>query len=67
MEDFFFYGNNSEKLVSRPKEIYDGAIPSANSVAIQNLIRLSHLTGNIELEEKSKFNNKMFFRVHTNE
>jgi uncharacterized protein YyaL (SSP411 family) len=29
----------------RPKEIYDGAVPSANSVALLNLLWLSRLTG----------------------
>ncbi|GAB6158414.1 thioredoxin domain-containing protein [Desulfotomaculum varum] len=43
---FFFYGKDSEQLIIRPKEIYDGAIPSGNSVAAVNLIRLARLTGN---------------------
>lgn len=42
---FFFYGKDSEQLLSRPKEIYDGAIPSGNSVATVNLLRLGRLTG----------------------
>ena len=32
-------------LFARKKEIYDGAVPSANSVACENLIRLSRMTG----------------------
>ncbi len=43
---FFFYGNDSEQLFTRNKEIYDGAIPSGNSVALYNLIRLSRMTAN---------------------
>ncbi|MDH7478888.1 MAG: thioredoxin domain-containing protein, partial [Syntrophomonadaceae bacterium] len=42
---FFFYGWDAEKLISRPKELYDGALPSGNSVATLNLLRLAHLTG----------------------
>jgi uncharacterized protein YyaL (SSP411 family) len=41
---FFFYGHDAEQLLARPKEIYDGAIPSGNSVAAYNLIRLAKLT-----------------------
>lgn len=41
---FYFYGKDGEELFSRPKEIYDGAIPSGNSVAAYNLIRLAKLT-----------------------
>jgi uncharacterized protein YyaL (SSP411 family) len=48
---FFLYGNDSEKLITKPKEIYDGATPSGNSVTIYNLIRLSRLTRNKSLEE----------------
>ncbi|SEN51361.1 thioredoxin domain-containing protein [Lihuaxuella thermophila] len=40
----YFYGKDGEELFSRPKEIYDGAVPSGNSVAAYNLIRLAKLT-----------------------
>jgi uncharacterized protein YyaL (SSP411 family) len=42
---FFFTSESAEKLPSRPMEIYDGAIPSGNSVSLDNLLRLSSLTG----------------------
>lgn len=41
---FFFSGQDSEKLISRTKEIYDGALPSSNSMAIYDLLRLGKLT-----------------------
>ncbi len=42
---FFSTPNGSVELPVRPKELYDGAIPSANSVALFNLVFLSRLTG----------------------
>lgn len=45
---FYLYGNDSEQLILRPKEAYDGAIPSGNSVAAMNLLKLAHLTERTE-------------------
>ncbi len=42
---FFLSPVNGEALLIRSKEIYDGAAPSANSVAISNYARLYRLTG----------------------
>ena len=42
---FYLYSEKSQKLISRPKENYDGAIPSGNSVAALVLVRLWKLTG----------------------
>jgi uncharacterized protein YyaL (SSP411 family) len=42
---FFSTANESEALPVRPKELYDGAIPSANSVSLLNLLWLTRLTG----------------------
>lgn len=50
----FIYGNDSEQLLTRPKEVYDGAIPSGNSVSALNFMRLSRLTGKFEYEEKAQ-------------
>lgn len=41
---FFLTAKDSEQLIYRPKEVYDGAIPSGNSVAGYVLQRLSALT-----------------------
>ncbi|PAB59778.1 thioredoxin domain-containing protein [Anaeromicrobium sediminis] len=49
----FIAGKDSHDLIMKPKEIYDGALPSGNSVATMNMLRLSKLTGNTELEEKA--------------
>ncbi|MBR3844400.1 MAG: thioredoxin domain-containing protein, partial [Clostridia bacterium] len=41
---FYLYSHTGEQLVLRPKETYDGAIPSGNSLMAYNLIRLSLIT-----------------------
>lgn len=48
---FYFSSKKSEKLISRPKPVYDGAMPSANSVSAMNMLRLSILTGDQKFEE----------------
>jgi len=40
----------SDELIARPLDGFDGALPSGNAVAAHNLLRLSHLTGDTELE-----------------
>lgn len=52
---FFLNARDSEELLYRPKEVYDGAVPSGNSVAGYVLQRLASLTANkryIEMAEK---------------
>ncbi len=51
---FFFTGNDAPQLIARRKEIYDGAIPSGNSIAALCLIRMGRLIRNDDLAEKSK-------------
>lgn len=50
---FYFTSSTSEKLIARQKDVYDGAVPSGNSVALLNLIRLSRFTSNIYFEKKA--------------
>jgi len=47
---YFFTSSNNENIV-RTKILYDGAIPSGNSIQLSNLIRLYHLTGDTEFSE----------------
>lgn len=49
---FFFSADDAEALLLRKKEYYDGAIPSGNSIAMHCLLRLMHLSGQAELEER---------------
>ena len=42
---FFFTGNSHEQLISRPKPLFDGSVPSGNAAAAQFLLRLYHFTG----------------------
>ena len=42
---YYLYGAESEALVVRPKETYDGAVPSGNAMAALVLLRLSRYTG----------------------
>ncbi len=51
---FFLYGEANEQLILRPKETYDGAIPSGNSVMAYNLVQLYLLTGEERFGDMSK-------------
>ena len=44
---FFLNASDSEQLIMRPKETYDGAVPSGNSVASSVFEELAGLTGDI--------------------
>jgi uncharacterized protein YyaL (SSP411 family) len=50
---FYFTADDAEKLLVRQKDIYDGAVPSGNSVGALNLLRLARFTANTNLEEKA--------------
>jgi len=47
---FFFSPYDGEKLLVKQKEIYDGAVPSGNAVAMMNLLKLSRITANTKYE-----------------
>ncbi len=57
---FYFTADDGEGLIIRQKEIYDGAIPSGNSVAMLNLLRLNRITANTNLEEKAQMLGRAF-------
>ncbi len=42
---FFYTSNDHEKLFARSKDQFDGAQPSGNSIAVQNLVILAKKTG----------------------
>lgn len=48
---FFFTAGSDKSLLVRTKEIYDGAIPSGNSVMFNNLLRLSRITSDHKYDE----------------
>jgi len=50
---FYSTSDDAEELLVRQKGAYDGAVPSANSVAMLNLLRLGRITANPEFDEKA--------------
>ena len=51
---FYFTADDAEELLLRQKELYDGALPSGNSVAALNLLRLGRITADVSLEQKAE-------------
>lgn len=51
---FFITADDGEHLPVRRKEVYDGALPSGNSVAMFILLKLASITGNMDLKERVK-------------
>ncbi len=41
---FFFTAGDHESLLARPKDLYDGALPSGNSAAVLDLVALARAT-----------------------
>ncbi len=50
----FDTASDAETLVLRPKEVYDGATPSANSVALEVFARLGLLTGDPSWTQRAR-------------
>ncbi|CUS78082.1 hypothetical protein JGI10_00214 [Candidatus Kryptonium thompsonii] len=48
---FYFTDSENKDVIFRQKELYDGAIPSANSVALLDLIKLAKITGRNDFNE----------------
>ncbi len=51
---FYHTGTDGEVLLTRPRDPYDGAVPSGNSVAIGVLERLALVTGDEGLRKKAE-------------
>jgi hypothetical protein len=60
---FFFSGKENESLIARSKNPYDNVIPSANSIAVFNLIRLGYLTGEESLKQKAEQTLHLFLNL----
>ncbi|MCW3996028.1 MAG: thioredoxin domain-containing protein [Candidatus Bathyarchaeota archaeon] len=48
---FYFTMKDTDQEVPRLKQTYDGAVPSGNSIALLNLLRLSRLTTEVSFEK----------------
>jgi len=51
---YFSSHDKTNDLPMRPLEIYDGALPSGNSVSVLNLLRLSSMTGNAAYDDRAR-------------
>lgn len=51
---YFINASDAVQLIARPKEMYDGAIPSGNSVAAMVLKKLAALTGDAKWQEAAR-------------
>ena len=45
IEGFYDTGHDAERLIVRPRNLFDNAVPSGSSVAIETLLRLAALIG----------------------
>ncbi|MBG0776177.1 MAG: thioredoxin domain-containing protein [Desulfovibrionaceae bacterium] len=51
---FHLTAHDAEPLPARPRTFHDAAVPSGNSVALHNLLRLSLLTGRADLDARAR-------------
>ncbi len=51
---FYFSGKEERELIFETKEFYDGAVPSGNSVMAYNLVKLSLLFEDRDIERKAQ-------------
>ena len=56
----FYQTQTSEAGLPKLKQLYDGAVPSGNSVAMYNLLRLSRLTNELNFETMATQMTKTF-------
>ena len=53
IEAFYDTGRDHESLIVRPRNLFDNAVPSGTSVAIETLLRLAVLTGDGAYESRA--------------
>lgn len=63
---YFMTSDDHEKLISRDKPDYDGALPSGNSVQILNLLRLALFTGKKNYKQRAESALKSFSKTLEN-
>jgi len=63
---FFTARSTGAGLLSRIKNGYDGAIPSGNSVAVMNLLRLARLCGRNDFERAAAATLRRFYKTMLN-
>ena len=51
---YFLTAEGHDPLIVRPRELFDGATPSSNSVAAMNLLRLATFTGEAKYRERAE-------------
>ena len=59
----FFSPAGRPDLIVRQREVYDGAVPSGNSVALSNLLRLARLTAEAKYERAAGEVSRAFSRT----
>ncbi len=57
---FYLTAHDAEKLIARTKELYDGALPSGNSVAVLALLRLGSMVGDRRYMEAAQLTLDLF-------
>jgi uncharacterized protein YyaL (SSP411 family) len=60
---FYFTRDDGERLLARQKQVYDGAVPSGNSAALLNLVRLARTMGDPELEARAAAHARWLYNV----
>jgi uncharacterized protein len=53
LEGFYDTGHDHERLIVRPRNLFDNAVPSGTSVAIETLLRLAVFTGDAAYEARA--------------
>jgi uncharacterized protein YyaL (SSP411 family) len=53
-QGFFDTSADHERLITRPKDLFDNATPSGNAVAADVLLRLALLTGNVDYQRAAQ-------------